>query len=122
MFLAITPRTPLTLCSPGSMKPRLERSGRNEEVCSLSIGDEGRLLVLSDLAANRTSSLVIRPDDPVPEIDEMSTVSSRASFRVAGEALTFGATVIKFFCSSIRELSLSGSLSSISKSSSKEFS
>ena len=38
---------------------------------------------------------MIRPDGPVPTISEISTDSSRASFLVAGEALTFGRPGIK---------------------------
>ena len=58
--------------------------------------EEGKVSFLSslDVDANRTSSLVIRPDGPVPETDARSTASSRASFLVAGEALTFGVTEI----------------------------
>ena len=63
---------------------------------------------LAVLTAEWISSLVIRPDGPVPEIIEMSTASSRASFLVAGEALTLGATEMKLFLSS-EEVSVSSS-------------
>ena len=58
-----------------------------------------RVASLAALTADWISSFVIRPDAPVPETNEISTSSSRASFLVAGDALTFGATEIKLLFS-----------------------
>ena len=60
------------------------------------------------------SSFVIRPDAPVPETNEMSTSSSRASFLVAGDALTFGATETKLLFSSKEETDSSTSTPTVS--------
>ena len=93
MFRATTPRMPRNGWRPGAICPRVVsvvtgspiEEGESSGALSFSPGWKG---ALTGTAAARTSSCVIRPPGPLPDTRTRSTSSCRASFRVAGAALT----------------------------------
>ena len=93
MFRATTPRMPRNGWRPGAICPRVvsivagSPVGEGESFVAES-SSPGREEALTGTAAARTSSCVIRPPGPLPDTRARSTFSCRASFRVAGAALT----------------------------------